>query len=308
MAWIGVAGAAIAGAVGGSVAAASLTAYMIGGIVVGAVVGAVYQGVTDGSILKGMLYGAIGGAAVGGAGYALYGGAAAAGAAGSAGGAGGTAGSIGVGVGSASIGTTTGLAGGTTVSTAGMASGSQLAIGVGGTAGASTASGGFLSSLSTTSTIGSMASLGKEFLAGGMSGQDEVDKDWEREKMDRQSAENAKELENRLKIAGLQRGGAGNSAALQYKAASEQLAFEKQKFREEFDEQKRQFDVNRGDEMEAKDRFQRSVEQGGAYAAGQAQTVSLVEINRQRKELPSPPWLSGKSVNKTTPATPQPAV
>ena len=306
MPWIGVAGAAIAGAVGASVAATALSAYVIGGIVVGAVVGAVYQGVTGGNILKGMLYGAIGGAAVGGAGYALVG-AGAAGAAGSAGGAGGTAGSIGVGVGSASIGTTTGLAGGTTVSTAGLAGGSQLAVGVGGTAGASTASSGFLSSLSTTSTIGSMASLGKEFLAGGMSGQDEVDKDWEREKMDRQSAENAKELENRLKIAGLQRGGAGNSAALQYKAASEQLAFEKQKFREEFDEQKRQFDVNRGDELGAKERFQKSVEQGGAYAAGQAQTVSLVEINRQRKELPSPPWISGKSVNKTSPVT-QPQV
>ena len=252
-----------------------------------------------------MLYGAIGGAAVGGAGYALYGGAAAAGAGGAVGGAGG---SIGVGLGSASLGTTSGVAGGTTVSTAGLAGGSQLAVGVGGTAGASTASGGFLSSLSTTSTIGSMASLGKEFLAGGMSGQDEVDKGWEREKMDRQSAENAKELENRLKIAGLQRGGAGDSAALQYKAASEQLAFEKQKFREEFDEQKRQFDVNRGDELGAKERFQKSVEQGGAYAAGQAQTVSLVEINRQRKELPAPPWISGKSVNKTSPATPQPQV
>lgn len=305
MPWIGVAGAAIAGAVGASVAATALSAYVIGGIVIGAVVGAVYQGVAGGNILKGMLYGAIGGAAVGGAGYALYGGAAAAGAAGAGGGAGG---SIGVGLGSASLGTTSGLAGGTTASTAGLAGGSQLAVGVGGAAGASTASSGFLSSLSTTSTIGSMASLGKEFLAGGMSGQDEVDKDWEREKMDRQSAENAKELENRLKIAGLQRGGAGNSAALQYKAASEQLAFEKQKFREEFDEQKRQFDVNRGDELGAKERFQKSVEQGGAYAAGQAQTVSLVEINRQRKELPSPPWLSGKSVNKTTPATPQPAV
>lgn len=305
MAWIGVAGAAIAGAVGGSVAATALSAYVIGGIVIGAVVGAVYQGVTDGNILKGMLYGAIGGAAVGGAGYALYGGAAAAGAGGAVGGAGG---SVGVGLGSASLGTTSGVAGGTTVSTAGLAGGSQLAVGVGGTAGASTASGGFLSSLSTTSTIGSMASLGKEFLAGGMSGQDEVDKGWEREKMDRQSAENAKELENRLKIAGLQRGGAGDSAALQYKAASEQLAFEKQKFREEFDEQKRQFDVNRGDELGAKERFQKSVEQGGAYAAGQAQTVSLVEINRQRKELPAPPWMSGKSVNKTSPATPQPQV
>lgn len=200
------------------------------------------------------------------------------------------------------------MAGGTTASTAGLAGGSQLAVGVGGAAGASTASSGFLSSLSTTSTIGSMASLGKEFLAGGMSGQDEVDKDWEREKMDRQSAENAKELENRLKIAGLQRGGAGNSAALQYRAASEQLAFEKQKFREEFDEQKRQFDVNRDDELGAKERFQKSVEQGGAYAADQAQTVSLVEINRQRKELPAPPWISGKSVNKTSPATPQPQV
>ena len=299
MPWIGVAGAAIAGAVGASVAATALSAYVIGGIVIGAVVGAVYQGVTGGNILKGMLYGAIGGAAVGGAGYALYGGAAAAGAGGAVGGAGG---SIGVGLGSASLGTTSGLAGGTTISTAGLASGSQLAVG------ASTASSGFLSSLSTTSTIGSMASLGKEFLAGGMSGQDEVDKDWEREKMDRQSAENAKELENRLKIAGLQRGGAGNSAALQYKAASEQLAFEKQKFREEFDEQKRQFDVNRGDELGAKERFQKSVEQGGAYAAGQAQTVSLVEINRQRKELPAPPWISGKSVNKTSPATPQPQV
>lgn len=305
MAWIGVAGAAIAGAVGGSVAAAGLTAYMIGGIVIGAVVGAVYQGVTDGNILKGMLYGAIGGAAVGGAGYALYGGAAAAGAAGAGGGAGG---SIGVGLGSASLATTSGVAGGTTASTAGLAGGSQLAVGVGGAAGASTASSGFLSTLSTTSTIGSMASLGKEFLAGGMSGQDEVDKDWEREKMDRQSAENAKELENRLKIAGLQRGGAGNSAALQYRAASEQLAFEKQKFREEFDEQKRQFDVTRDDELGAKERFQKSVEQGGAYAAGQAQTVSLVEINRQRKELPAPPWISGKSVNKTSPATPQPQV
>lgn len=305
MPWIGVAGAAIAGAVGASVAATALSAYVIGGIVIGAVVGAVYQGVTDGNILKGMLYGAIGGAAVGGAGYALYGGAAAAGAGGAVGGAGG---SIGVGLGSASLGTTSGVAGGTTVSTAGLAGGSQLAVGVGGTAGASTASGGFLSSLSTTSTIGSMASLGKEFLAGGMSGQDEVDKGWEREKMDRQSAENAKELENRLKIAGLQRGGAGDSAALQYKAASEQLAFEKQKFREEFDEQKRQFDVNRGDELGAKERFQKSVEQGGAYAAGQAQTVSLVEINRQRKELPAPPWISGKSVNKTSPATPQPQV
>ena len=304
MPWIGVAGAAIAGAVGASVAATAVSAYVIGGIVVGAVVGAVYQGVTGGNILKGMLYGAIGGAAVGGAGYALYGGAAAAGAAGA--GAAGAGGSIGVGLGSASLGTTSGVAGGTTISTAGLASGSQLAVGVG--TGASTASSGFLSSLSTTSTIGSMASLGKEFLAGGMSGQDEVDKDWEREKMDRQSAENAKELENRLKIAGLQRGGAGNSAALQYKAASEQLAFEKQKFREEFDEQKRQFDVNRGDELGAKERFQKSVEEGGAYAAGQAQTLSLVEINRQRKELPSPPWLSGKSVNKTTPATPQPAV
>ncbi len=303
MPWIGVAGAAIAGAVGASVAATALSAYVIGGIVIGAVVGAVYQGVTGGNILKGMLYGAIGGAAVGGAGYALYGGAAAAGAGGAVGGAGG---SIGVGMGSASLGTTSGLAGGTTISTAGLASGSQLAIGVG--TGASTASSGFLSSLSTTSTIGGMASLGKEFLAGGMSGQDEVDKDWEREKMDRQSAENAKELENRLKIAGLQRGGAGNSAALQYKAASEQLAFEKQKFREEFDEQKRQFDVNRGDELGAKERFQKSVEQGGAYAAGQAQTVSLVEINRQRKELPAPPWISGKSVNKTSPATPQPQV
>lgn len=305
MPWIGVAGAAIAGAVGASVAATALSAYVIGGIVIGAVVGAVYQGVTDGNILKGMLYGAIGGAAVGGAGYALYGGAAAAGAAGAGGGAGG---SIGVGLGSASLATTSGVAGGTTASTAGLAGGSQLAVGVGGAAGASTASSGFLSSLSTTSTIGSMASLGKEFLAGGMSGQDEVDKDWEREKMDRQSAENAKELENRLKIAGLQRGGAGNSAALQYKAASEQLAFEKQKFREEFDEQKRQFDVNRGDELGAKERFQKSVEQGGAYAAGQAQTVSLVEINRQRKELPAPPWISGKSVNKTSPATPQPQV
>ena len=303
MPWIGVAGAAIAGAVGASVAATAVSAYVIGGIVIGAVVGAVYQGVTGGNILKGMLYGAIGGAAVGGAGYALYGGAAAAGAAGAGGGAGG---SIGVGLGSASLGTTSGLAGGTTISTAGLASGSQLAVGVG--TGASTASSGFLSSLSTTSTIGSMASLGKEFLAGGMSGQDEVDKDWEREKMDRQSAENAKELENRLKIAGLQRGGAGNSAALQYKAASEQLAFEKQKFREEFDEQKRQFDVNRGDELGAKELFQKSVEQGGAYAAGQAQTVSLVEINRQRKELPAPPWISGKSVNKTSPATPQPQV
>ena len=302
MAWIGVAGAAIAGAVGGSVAATAVSAYVIGGIVIGAVVGAVYQGVTDGNILKGMLYGAIGGAAVGGAGYALYGGVAAAGAGGAVGGAGG---SIGVGMGSASLGTTSGLAGGTTVSTAGLASGSQLAVGVG--AGASTASSGFLSSLSTTSTIGSMASLGKEFLAGGMSGQDGVDKDWEREKMDRQSAENAKELENRLKIAGLQRGGAGNSAALQYKAASEQLAFEKQKFREEFDEQKRQFDVSRGDELGAKERFQKSVEQGGAYASGQAQTISLVEINRQRKELPNPPWMSGKSVNKTSPVT-QPQV
>ena len=303
MPWIGVAGAAIAGAVGASVAATAVSAYVIGGIVIGAVVGAVYQGVTGGNILKGMLYGAIGGAAVGGAGYALYGGAAAAGAGGAVGGAGG---GIGVGMGSASLGTTSGLAGGTTISTAGLASGSQLAVGVG--TGVSTASSGFLSSLSTTSTIGSMASLGKEFLAGGMSGQDEVDKDWEREKMDRQSAENAKELENRLKIAGLQRGGAGNSAALQYKAASEQLAFEKQKFREEFDEQKRQFDVNRGDELGAKERFQKSVEQGGAYAAGQAQTVSLVEINRQRKELPAPPWISGKSVNKTSPATPQPQV
>ena len=302
MAWIGVAGAAIAGAVGGSVAATAVSAYVIGGIVIGAVVGAVYQGVTDGNILKGMLYGAIGGAAVGGAGYALYGGVAAAGAGGAVGGAGG---SIGVGMGSASLGTTSGLAGGTTVSTAGLASGSQLAVGVG--TGASTASSGFLSSLSTTSTIVSMASLGKEFLAGGMSGQDEVDKDWEREKMDRQSAENAKELENRLKIAGLQRGGAGNSAALQYKAASEQLAFEKQKFREEFDEQKRQFDVSRGDELGAKERFQKSVEQGGAYASGQAQTISLVEINRQRKELPNPPWMSGKSVNKTSPVT-QPQV
>ena len=303
MPWIGVAGAAIAGAVGASVAATAVSAYVIGGIVIGAVVGAVYQGVTGGNIFKGMLYGAIGGAAVGGAGYALYGGAAAAGAGGAVGGAGG---SIGVGMGTASLGTTSGLAGGTTISTAGLASGSQLAVGVG--TGASTASSGFLSSLSTTSTIGSMASLGKEFLAGGMSGQDEVDKDWEREKMDRQSAENAKELENRLKIAGLQRGGAGNSAALQYKAASEQLAFEKQKVREEFDEQKRQFDVNRGDELGAKERFQKSVEQGGAYAAGQAQTVSLVEINRQRKELPAPPWISGKSVNKTSPATPQPQV
>lgn len=304
MPWIGVAGAAIAGAVGASVAATAVSAYVIGGIVIGAVVGAVYQGVTDGNILKGMLYGAIGGAAVGGAGYALYGGAAAAGAGAGAG----AGGSVGVGLGSASLGTTSGLAGGTTVSTAGLAGGGQLAAGVGGTAGASTASGGFLSSLSTTSTISSMASLGKEFLAGGMSGQDEVDKDWEREKMDRQSAENAKELENRLKIAGLQRGGAGNSAALQYKAASEQLAFEKQKFREEFDEQKRQFDVNRGDELGAKERFQKSVEEGGAYASGQAQTISLVEINRQRKELPNPPWMSGKSVNKTSPATPQPQV
>ena len=298
MPWIGVAGAAIASAVGASVAAASLTAYMIGGIVIGAVVGAVYSGVTGGSILKGMLYGAIGGAAVGGAGYALYGGAAAAGAAGGAGGA--------VGGGAATTYTMS------TGYTYGMNAAGEFVAGgaLGGTAGASTASSGFLSSLSTTSTIGSMASLGKEFLAGGMSGQDEVDKDWEREKMDRQSAENAKELENRLKIAGLQRGGggAGNSAALQYKAASEQLAFEKQKFREEFDEQKRQFDVNRGDELGAKERFQKSVEQGGAYAAGQAQTVSLVEINRQRKELPAPPWISGKSVNKTSPATPQPQV
>ena len=300
MPWIGVAGAAIASAVGASVAAASLTAYMIGGIVIGAVVGAVYSGVTGGSILKGMLYGAIGGAAVGGAGYALYGGAAAAGAAGGAGGA--------VGGGAATTYTmSTGYTYGMNAAGEFVAGGSGA---LGGTAGASTASSGFLSSLSTTSTIGSMASLGKEFLAGGMSGQDEVDKDWEREKMDRQSAENAKELENRLKIAGLQRGGggAGNSAALQYKAASEQLAFEKQKFREEFDEQKRQFDVNSGDELGAKERFQKSVEQGGAYAAGQAQTVSLVEINRQRKELPAPPWISGKSVNKTSPATPQPQV
>ena len=298
MAWIGVAGAAIAGAVGGSVAAASLTAYMIGGIVIGAVVGAVYSGVTSGSILKGMLYGAIGGAAVGGAGYALYGGVAAAGAAG---GAAAGAGSIGASV-------MSGTTGGAVVTTGAETFGSTMALA--GTTGATeaTASGGFLSTLGSSS-IGSIATLGKEFLAGGMSGQDEVDKDWEREKMQFAAAEEEKNREAQIKMAGMRSGGSsGSSAALQYKAASEQLAFEKQKFREEFDESKRQFDVNRGDELGAKERFQKSVEQGGAYAAGQAQTVSLVEINRQRKELPAPPWISGKSVNKTSPATPQPQV
>ena len=304
MAWIGVAGAAIAGAVGGSVAAASLTAYMIGGIVIGAVVGAVYSGVTSGSILKGMLYGAIGGAAVGGAGYALYGGAAAAGAAGGAGGAGGAA----AGAGSIGASVMSGTTGGAVVTTGAETFGSTMALA--GTTGATeaTASGGFLSTLGSSS-IGSIATLGKEFLAGGMSGQDEVDKDWEREKMQFAAAAEEKNREAQIKMAGMRSGGSsGSSAALQYKAASEQLAFEKQKFREEFDESKRQFDVNRGDELGAKERFQKSVEQGGAYAAGQAQTVSLVEINRQRKELPAPPWISGKSVNKTSPATPQPQV
>ena len=301
MAWIGVAGAAIAGAVGGSVAAASLTAYMIGGIVIGAVVGAVYSGVTSGSILKGMLYGAIGGAAVGGAGYALYGGAAAAGAAGGAGGAAAGAGSIGASV-------MSGTTGGAVITTGAKTFGSTMVLA--GTTGATeaTASGGFLSTLGSSS-IGSIATLGKEFLAGGMSGQDEVDKDWEREKMQFAAAEEEKNREAQIKMAGMRSGGSsGSSAALQYKAASEQLAFEKQKFREEFDESKRQFDVNRGDDIDAKARFQKSVEQGGAYAAGQAKGMDLVEINRQRKELPAPPWISGKSVNKTSPATPQPQV
>lgn len=302
MPWIGAIGAAAIGAIAGTSVAVGLGAYVVGGIIVGAVVGAVYQGVTSGNILKGMLYGAIGGAAIGGAGYALAG-AAGAGAAGGA--AGGSSGSVSIGMGAGGG----GAGAGTTVSTSGLAGSSTLASGVGGGAKAtsSAASGGFLASLKDATTIGSIAGIGKEFLAGGLSGQDPIDKDWEREKLDRQSAENAKELENRLKIARLQQGGAGNSAALQYKAASEQLAFEKQKFREEFDELKRQFDVNRDDELGAKERFQKSVEQGGAYAAGQAQTVSLVEINRQRKELPSPPWISGKSVNKTSPVT-QPQV
>lgn len=301
MPWIGAIGAAAIGAIAGTSVAVGLGAYVVGGIIVGAVVGAVYQGVTDGNILKGMLYGAIGGAAIGGAGYALAG-AAGAGAAGGA--AGGSSGSVSIGMGAGG-----GAAGaGTTVSTSGLAGSSNLALGVGGTkATSSAASGGFLASLKDATTIGNIAGIGKEFLAGGLSGQDLIDKDWEREKMDRESAELAKEREAKLKMASMQQGGAGNSAALQYKAASEQLAFEKQKFREEFDELKRQFDVNRDDELEAKERFQKSVEQGGAYAAGQAQMVSLVEINRQRKELPSPPWISGKSVNKTSPVT-QPQV
>lgn len=301
MPWIGAIGAAAIGAIAGTSVAVGLGAYVVGGIIVGAVVGAVYQGVTGGNILKGMLYGAIGGAAIGGVGYALAG-AAGAGAAGGA--AEGASGSVSIGMGAGGG----GAGAGTTVSTSGLAGSSNLALGVGGTkATSSAASGGFLASLKDATTIGNIAGIGKEFLAGGLSGQDPIDKDWEREKMDRESAELAKEREAKLKMASMQQGGAGNSAALQYKAASERLALEKQKFREEFDEQKRQFDVNRGDELEAKERFQKSVEQGGAYAAGQAQTVSLVEINRQRKELPSPPWISGKSVNKTSPVT-QPQV
>ena len=82
--------------------------------------------------------------------------------------------------------------------------------------------------------------------------------------------------------------------------AAQQLAENRRQFDKDFDEQKRQYDTTRGDTLTAKERFNESVAAGGQYAAGQAQSVSLVEVNRRRTELPQPFWSTGKTVDQNT--------
>ena len=271
MCWLAGVGVAVASIVGAEVAG-TMAAAVIGGIVVGAVVGAVYAGITGGNILQGMLYGAIGGAVVGGVGYAMGFGAAA----------GTTGGSSGAGA----IGGKTAVEYGTT-KTAGLFATETMAN--------STSAAAFGSSLNS-SIAGPALMAGAEMLKGGLSKAPEVDKDWEREKMDREADLN-------LQVANIKSGDSAYAVDSQYQTAAEQLAFQKEKFREEFDESKRQFDVQRDDELSAKDRFNQSVAAAGDYAAGTAQSASLVEINRQRKELAAPLWLQTKGANATVAAS-----
>lgn len=65
------------------------------------------------------------------------------------------------------------------------------------------------------------------------------------------------------------------------------------------EEYARQFDENRKNELADRKSFSDSVKLAGDYAAGQAQSATLSEINRQRLELPAPMWATGKQQQQT---------
>jgi hypothetical protein len=281
MAFIGIIGAAVAGAVGVSVAAASIAAGIIGGMVVGAVVGAVYSAVTGGNILKGMLYGAIGGAVLGGVGAAIAG-----------------AGSI------STAATAPTAAGWTPAGMVAPATSSQLAgqgvIGVNayagsgvaasGAAGGAGSAGGAASWLSGISegmkAIGPLATVAGESIKGGAMTAAADDKN------EFDAIEGEKNRQLRLEEARMSSETSRYGVDKTFQSASDQLQAKKDEFKTTFDESKRQFDTTRQDVIDNTSKLSQGIQD----VQLETKQVNLLELQRQRKSLVTPSWLT---LNKT---------
>lgn len=278
MGWIAGLGAAVVGFFSTTAAAFTGVTMAVGGAIVGAGIGALYSAVTGGDILQGALFGVVGGAVVGfGASLAGFGAAPSVGQ--TAGAAAGTAATVEYGV-------TGGQALGTGTSILGSSAGSTFSF-------ANTA-GSLFGTKEGWAAVGGVASLGSAFLKGGAQldpdavlahNEDEAAKN-------RASAEKIASDRNEATLGaaaiGLQ--GTREQIASNEKQASEQLAFAKEKFKTEFEEDQWRDRDDREEVKRGRERFEAGVKEASKYVTSNTQTVSLVESSRRRKNLPGPSW------------------
>lgn len=262
--WLAGLGAAVLSAF--SVTGASVFASMVvGSIVVGAAVGAIYSAVTGSNILRGMLYGSLAGLVLGAGAYALGFGAPAAMGTGLA-----PVGSVGAGLGS-SVGTGAGVGAGL------------------GAAGAGTGVTASLFSVKGLSAIGTIGTLGSQFLMGSQAGADRDAELAQREK-ELQAQRELAELNNRAAYerAMLAVEAQAGATAAQERTAANQLRFEREKFQKEFAEL--QFQDRDTRQKEERNRQQNITGIGEVPSRLSMPTVTLAEAVKQRENLPAPPW------------------
>jgi hypothetical protein len=282
MPWLAGIGVAVAAAVGAGayVAAGSLAAMVIGGAVVGAAVGGLYAAFAGGNILKGVLYGAVGGAVIGGAGYAMGFGAAGAGAAG------GTSTTVAA------------TAGGQQVGTATM--GTQFVAGQASVGSAPAAAAKAFTAKELIGAAGNVATFGAAFLKAGYSGEDRDAEIAAKERMQKEELASREKLtqaqiEAQLKAAGMQAHATMKGIASREKTAADDREEMARQFNDKLGWEKFTYGDAKAEEEKARDRQKKGITDASKYVSGQAQSVSLVQSNRQRRTLPKPVWLGGDS-------------
>ena len=255
MAWV----AGIGYAVGVS-AAATTTAYMVGGAIIGAAIGGLYSAVTGGDILKGVLYGAIGGAV---AGYGI-------------------AAVTATGITTGAAGTGAGIGAGGFDATTAATIGTELSAGSG-----------------TGSVVGGLLdSKGAAVIGTGLT-------KWYESISDKAAAKEAGELKLKLqkrqldaqiKMASAKGGGGGGSSgaveAAKIRAGVDMasLGFQKDKFAQEFSEQKYRYRDEKDTAAKQRAEFQKSIFDAASVAKTEAKSAELVDSNRRRKDLPASTW------------------